>query len=171
MAVVIHRVALVALLMVGTTGSVRADAGTHACRNPQITRSYSQTSLTYRIKVDFMGCQWWDGSPNEVLAVLSRYDGVRPEVTVSVVPCSADDGTRADTGGCEAVVILGHPPVEAARYAGDISYRWADGDRVASFEAICESGVTVSHCQDVPSKRSLLHTIRPVDGTDMGAAS
>lgn len=145
------------MFMLSTVEGVRADAGTPACRQPQATRSYSESSLTYRIKVDFTGCQWWDGSPREVVAVLSRYDGVRPKVTVSVVPCSADDGLGADTGSCEAAVTLSHPQVEAARYAGDISYPWVDGDRVASFEAICESSVRVSHCQDVPSKRSLLH--------------
>jgi hypothetical protein len=123
------------------------------CQEPVVSREYTNHSMTYRLTVDLHGCDWWDGSPLSLVAVLSRDDGETEDFTFSPVACTGELGEddtdgHFDVVGCEAVATLEHPTVEVAHYVGAVSYLWQDGPRNASFDTTCVSNALEAICRD-----------------------
>ena len=123
------------------------------CAEPVVSREYTTEAKIYRVTVDLHGCDWWDGSPLSLVAVLSRHDGETEDFTFSPVACTGelgDDDTDGvfDVVGCEAVATVEHPGVEVAHYAGAVSYVWQDGDHHASFDTTCVSNAAEAVCRD-----------------------
>jgi hypothetical protein len=57
--------------------------------------------------------------------------------------------TPSAMGRCEVAVGLDHPPLEAARYRGEIRYPWQGETRTATFEALCVSAGLLAGCRDL----------------------
>jgi hypothetical protein len=133
------------------------------CAEPTPARDYDAQALTYRLAMDVSGCDWWDGSPIQLVADVGRLDGTREEGATSFVLCGglalgerseADAPTAAGAPAvgratCEVAVGLDHPPVEAARYHGKISYPWEGATRTVTFEAVCVSAGPLADCHDL----------------------
>jgi hypothetical protein len=60
---------------------------TPKCEEPVPTRQYDGQAITYGISIDLTGCWWWDGSPIQLEATLSRLDGTGEEGSTTVVLC------------------------------------------------------------------------------------
>lgn len=112
------------------------------CQEPIPVGSYDDAHMTYGVTVDFSECSWWDGSPIQLDATLSRLDAEGEEVANVVTRCGAlafGDVSREELSTCEVDVELEHPPVEVARYRGEVTFPWRDGPRTIGFTAYCVS--------------------------------
>lgn len=123
------------------------------CAEPVVSREYTTEAMIYRLTIDLHGCDWWDGSPLSLVAVLSRDDGEAEDFTFSPVACTGELGEDEPDGvfdvvGCEAVATLEHPAVEVAHYAGAVSYVWQDGDHHENFNTTCVSNAGEAVCRD-----------------------
>jgi hypothetical protein len=57
------------------------------CEEPVPTRSYEKSTMTYGVSIDLRGCPWWDGSPINLVASLSRLAGTGEEGTSTATIC------------------------------------------------------------------------------------
>jgi hypothetical protein len=138
--------------MTGTAGAFEEQA----CREPITARTYTSDSMLLRLELDLHDCDWWDGSPLELIGVVTRDDGEREDFAFSLQACSAianegwEDGSvpRFDKVGCTIEVQMDHPTVEVAHYMGGVSYIWDDGPQVWSFDTTCVSSPLQPSCRD-----------------------
>ena len=157
-----------ASLAVSAFGAPAASAATDhvvavaACAEPTPQRDYDANSLTYGLAMDVSGCDWWDGAPIELVADVGRLDGTGEQGAASFVLCGGlvlgerhdpEAMAAAGRGTCEVAVGLDHPPVEAARYRGTISYPWEGATRTVTFEAVCVSAGPLTGCHDLGGSR------------------
>jgi hypothetical protein len=161
------------MLTAGAAGAAPANQP-KGCVEPVPQRSYDDSQLTYRLAVDFSGCDWWHGGPITLDAALSRLDGQGEVGSDSLAMCASPiaaqpaprngettfhaaasggaddrDGDASSLAGtCDVSVGLGHPAVEAALYRGQVTYPWEGGDRTVGFTALCgpQAG-----CVDLPA--------------------
>jgi len=127
-----------------------------ACAEPTPQRDYDAQALTYQLAMDVSRCDWWDGSPIQLVAELSRLDGTGEQGATSIVLCGgltlgerrASDAPAAGRGSSEVMVGLDHPP-EAARYRGEIRYPWRGVTHTVSFEALCVSAGLAAACNNL----------------------
>lgn len=113
------------------TAVLAAPSPAAACREPRLERVYDHQAFGLRLAVDLSGCGWWDGGPIQLAAELSRLGGAGEEGAGSFTVCGVHPIVE-EAGGdteeswrdatCEVSVALGHPPVEAARYRGEVTY-------------------------------------------------
>lgn len=111
----------------------------------RVTRDYGPGSLTYRLHLDLAGCRWWDGSDRSLHVNLRRSDdhGAASVARSSPAPCTG----RAAT--CDASATIAHPEGEtAARYAGQATWMWNDGQRQVSFATSCTTTSETVSCAD-----------------------
>lgn len=150
------------LVLAGGGPSAAAD-GDSGCVEPVAKRTYNRFHLGYRLDVDLTDCEWWDGSPVRLEASLDRFDvaeghGAASFVLCSALPADPDSDEAADgapvvertakpSGVCGVEVTLDHPPTEAARYRGEISFPWEGAVRTVGFTALCGPAGT---CVDLP---------------------
>jgi hypothetical protein len=129
---------------VGATESP-SETSTGQCQEPVPLREYDGNVLTYGLQIDLNGCDWWDGAPIQLVADLSRLDGLGEHGSTAFVLCGgfstpADGGTtrpqRSERATCAVVGDIEHPSVDLALYRGETTYPWSDGDRTVSFEAV-----------------------------------
>lgn len=143
-----------ALLSLSPASAAAADDGdASACRHPELERLYDEESFFVRLVLDLSGCEWWDGSPIQLEATLMRHDGEDGYAATSFTVCGVSpthDGPRPrrEADPCEVVVGFEHPPVERARYDGEVTYPWRGGERTLSFDATCTSGGGRAGCRD-----------------------
>lgn len=148
-----------ALVLAGAATSAAADTPS-GCVEPVAKRTYNHYHLGYRLDIDLTDCDWWDGSPVRLEASLDRFDVAEGHGAGSLVLCSAlmahhDDAAGAApaeptpkaSGVCGVEVTMDHPPMEAARYRGEISFPWQGGVRTVGFTALCGPG---GGCVDLP---------------------
>jgi hypothetical protein len=58
---------------------------------------------------------------------------------------AADHVGQSARSSCEVSAVLEHSAAEVARYRGEITYPWRDGNRTVGFTAYCSSPVKVCH--------------------------
>jgi hypothetical protein len=76
------------MLTAGAAGAAPANE-TKGCVEPVPQRSYDESQLTYRLAVDFSGCDWWHGGPITLDAALSRLDGQGEVGSDSLAMCAS----------------------------------------------------------------------------------
>lgn len=88
--------AVMAVPLVPATASTRL-VSAPSCEEPAPTRRYDARGMTYGLAVDYAGCWWWDGSPIQLEATLSRLDGTGEEGSTTVVLCGGvESAERSD---------------------------------------------------------------------------
>jgi hypothetical protein len=119
------------------------------CGDPIPVSSYDEHLFSYGMAFDYSTCSWWDGGTVELDATLSRLDAEGEEIANVVSHCGAmalGDVSGEGGGLCEVGVELEHPPVEVARYRGEITFPWKDGEKTLGFTVVCNSPTL--RCQD-----------------------
>ena len=126
------------------------ESSARACTEPEAVWDYTAEEMTYQVAIDLSGCAWWDGSPIRLDVTLARLDAEGETVADSVTLCGVgprvDGERRYRTTTCEGGVSLDHPGVEVARYRGEITYPWRDGEQTTGFTLFCTAPVL--QCQD-----------------------
>jgi hypothetical protein len=111
---------------------------------------YGPDDMSYFVEIDLSGCDWWDGSPIRLDVTLARLGAEGEEVADVVTHCGVgelpDDTHQYRTTSCETRLDLEHPGVELARYRGEVTYPWRDGDRTTGFTVFCTSPAL--QCED-----------------------
>lgn len=110
----------------------------------RVTRDYGPGSLTYHLHLDLAGCRWWDGSDRSLHVSLRRSDnhGAATVARSAPAPCTG----RA--AACDASATIAHPEGETARYAGQATWTWEDGQRQVSFATSCTTTSETVSCTD-----------------------
>ncbi|HYH52380.1 MAG TPA: hypothetical protein VEG38_22780 [Acidimicrobiia bacterium] len=121
-----------------------------ACSGATATRDYTADAMTFRLRLDLAGCNWWDGSARDLVVFLSRDDGSGPANRYSMIPCEQSAEPNADrTTVCEVFSTVHHPAdEEAVAYQGEATWKWRDGERRVSFETRCTTTQGQSRCDD-----------------------
>lgn len=151
--VVALALATVTLSPTAVSAALAEHEAVDTCRPPQLERLYDEQGFSLRLALDLSGCDWWDGYPVQLEALLMRHQGDDGYGAGSVVVCgvSPTDGRprrRQETEPCEIDVAIGHPAVEVARYHGEVRYPWRDGEQLISFDTTCTSGAGQAWCHD-----------------------
>jgi hypothetical protein len=73
-------------------------------------------------------------------------DGTGDE-DVEHMPPTEETSEPLRSGACAVEVILDHPPLDAARYHGEITFPWQGGRQAVSFTALCQH---TAGCVDLP---------------------
>jgi hypothetical protein len=111
------------------------------CTQPVPERRYTDDTLIYLLSVDLTDCDWWDGSPIQLDVTLARLDAEGEEVANVVTLCGVgaapEEADLYRTTSCESTVDLEHPGVEVARYRGEVTFPWQDGERTVGFTVLC----------------------------------
>jgi hypothetical protein len=93
--------ALVALLTFALVPSAEASTRVVAspeCEEPVPLRNYEEGTMTYGVSIDLRGCPWWNGSPIQLAASLSRLDGTGEEGTTTATVCGGWPARNDDAG-------------------------------------------------------------------------
>jgi hypothetical protein len=117
------------------------------CQEPIPVGNYDGSHMSYELAVDYSTCGWWKDSAIRLDATLARLDAEGETVADVVTLCGVGPGLdygepRADAhedASCEVDVELEHPPVEVARYRGEVTFPWRDGPRTVGFTVYCAS--------------------------------
>lgn len=91
-------VVLASLAMPTAQASTRLVTGPK-CEEPVPTRSYEGRAMTYGLSIDLSACWWWNGSPIQLVASLSRLDGTGEEGTTTGTVCGGWPESSHDTDG------------------------------------------------------------------------
>jgi hypothetical protein len=129
------------MLTAGAAGAAPANE-TKGCVEPVPQRSYDDSHLTYRLAVDFSGCDWWHGGPITLDATLSRLDGQGEVGSDSLAMCASPTAALpapqdGQAQSAETPAATFHPAA-----AGDADDR--DGDAVSLAET-CDVSVGLEH--------------------------
>ena len=121
-----------------------------ACSGATATREYTAEAMTFRLRLDLDGCQWWDGSARNLVIYVSRDDGAGPASRYSMMACESGSEPGANrTTLCEVFSTVHHPAEEkAVTYSGEATWKWQDGERRVSFETRCTTAKNQSRCDD-----------------------
>jgi hypothetical protein len=121
-----------------------------ACPGATATRHYTPEVMTFRLRLDLDGCQWWDGSARNLVVFLSRDDGSGPASRYSMIPCEQSPDPNAErTTFCEVFSTVHHPAEEHdVTYQGEATWKWRDGERRVAFETRCTTTQGDSRCDD-----------------------
>lgn len=139
-------VLLAATLLGLPTGTALAteepgESAAQACNGLHHEWGYGPDDISYFVEIDLSGCDWWDGSPIRLDVTLARLDAEGEEVAEVVTLCGvgapAEEPHLYRTTSCESRVDLEHPGIEVARYRGEVTYPWRDGERSTGFTVIC----------------------------------
>jgi hypothetical protein len=161
-ALVVASVTALAALSIPSPASAdsgRSGRAGSSCAAPVPTFSYGKGVLAYGVEVDYSGCAWWDGQMIELSAMVERLDLDGEGVAVSVL-CGAREVAYPDVAApvkmsvarsCGVVAELDHPPVEVARYRGEVSWPWKGSTVTATFETVCVATPFGGHCEELPA--------------------
>jgi hypothetical protein len=138
--------ALLTATLLGLPASPSLAAKEHIdCQEPIPVGNYDGSHMSYGLAVDYSSCSWWDGSAIRLDAELARLDAEGETVADVVTLCGVGPGLdygeprSRHNSTCEVGVELEHPPVEVARYRGEITFPWRDGPRTVGFTVYCAS--------------------------------
>jgi hypothetical protein len=125
------------------------ETSAQACNGLHHEWGYGPDDMSYFIEIDLSGCDWWDGSPIQLDVTLARLGAEGEEVADVVTLCGvgarAEDAHRYRTTSCETRVDLEHPGVELARYRGEVTYLWRDGEQSTGFTVFCTAPALQCH--------------------------
>jgi hypothetical protein len=145
---------LAGLMLVAGPGAARAAkpsppvGGSKDC-GWRVSRDYGPESMTYRLRLDLAGCRWWDGSERSLHVSLRRADGPGDGAAAAR---SAPAPCTGPTARCDASATIAHPEGETARYAGQATWNWDDGQHQVTFATTCTTtSETVSCADDRPA--------------------